>query len=92
MERAITSAIGSVIVFENEVVNLTGFAITSTIGAVAPDAEAVVTLETLDPSIFAVGTLLVYDQISTAQTPNYSNVATSQTPTYTRIIGGRDAA
>ena len=88
---AATSAIGSVIVYENEVINLTGFGLTASRGTVTTDAEAKVYPEGLGATL-GVGVPFLYDQFSTAQIPNYSSVATSQTPTYTTITGGRDAA
>ena len=86
-----TSAIGSVIVHENEVINLPSFSLTSGLGTATTTAKANVT-----PDTFAIttslGTPLLYGQVDTSQTPSFSDIATSQTPNYTSIEAGRDAA
>ena len=89
--QGITSALGSVIVHENEVINMPTFAVTSALGSVSTDAEANVT-PTGVAATASVATVLVYGEIDTSQTPSYSEIATSQTPNYTTIKGGRDAA
>ena len=100
--RAITSALGSVIVHENEVINMPSFAVTSAIGAVTTVAKANVVPPGQSGTV-SLSSVLVYGEIDTSQTPNfsdvtttqtpnYSDVATTQTPNYTTIKGGRDAA
>ena len=86
-----TSAIGSVIVHENEVINLTGQSVTSTLGSVTPRASAEVSIDGVSAT-FSTGFILVYGEIDTSQTPSYSEVATTQSPNYTTINAGRDAA
>jgi len=86
-----TSALGSVIVHENEVINLTGFQVASGIGAVTTTAAANVTPTGVSFTA-STGSILVFGQIDTDQSPGYSAVATTQTPSYTEIDAGRDAA
>ena len=97
-----TSALGSVIVHENEVINLPSFSLTTSIGAVTVTATANVTPTGVEITA-SPGFILVYGEIDTDQTPNYSEittsqtpgyseVATSQSPNYTTIDAGRDAA
>jgi hypothetical protein len=89
--QGITSALGSVIVHENEVINMPTFAVTSSLGSVSTIAKANVT-PTGVAATASVATVLIYGEIDTSQTPSYSEIATSQTPNYTTIKGGRDAA
>ena len=86
-----TSAIGSVIVHENEVINLPSFSMTSSLGTATTTADANVTPESVSVSA-SLGNLLVYGQVDTSQTPSFSDIATSQSPNYTSIEAGRDAA
>ena len=86
-----TSALGSVIVHENEVINLSGFQIASGIGAVTTQAKANVSLTGVQFTA-STGFILVFGEIDTDQSPGYSAVATSQSPSYTEIDAGRDAA
>jgi len=83
---AITSAIGSVIVHENEVVNLPSFLITSAQqgGAVVVNAEHKVHITGVSAD-FGIGFPLVWSVIDTGQTPNYNDVSTTQTPSYSII-------
>jgi len=67
------------------------FAVTSAIGSVSTIAKANV-VPTGQVATFSIGTTLVYGEVDTSQTPNFSDVATTQTPNYTTIKGGRDAA
>ena len=78
-------------VYENEVIELTGFGLASSIGAVSTVAKANVTPEGQSATA-SVGIILIWGEVDTSQTPDYQNVATSQTPNYTTIKGGRDAA
>jgi hypothetical protein len=89
--QGITSALGSVIVHENEVINMPTFAVTSALGSVSTIAKANV-IPTGVAATASVATVLIYGEIDTSQTPSYSEIATSQTPNYTTIKGGRDAA
>ena len=77
--------------YENEVIELTGFGLASSIGAVSTVAKANVTPEGQSATA-SVGIILIWGEVDTSQTPDYQNVATSQTPNYTTIKGGRDAA
>ena len=74
----------------------------SSIGAVSTVAKANV-VPTGQSVTVSLSSVLVYGEIDTSQTPNfsdvtttqtpnYSDVATTQTPNYTTIKGGRDAA
>ena len=83
--------VGTIIVHENEVINLPSFAITSALASVSTIAKANVT-PTPQSITVSLGALLIYGEVDTSQTPNFSDVATTQTPNYTTIKGGRDAA
>ena len=67
------------------------FAVTSALGTVSTDAEANV-VPTGQSVTVSLASVLVYGEVDTSQTPNFSDVATTQTPNYTTIKGGRDAA
>ena len=88
---AISSGIGSVIVFENEVIIMPSLAITSAINAATTNAAANVSLVG-QSATFTTGSIFIWGEIDDSQTPNYSGVATSQDPNYTSITAGRDAA
>ena len=78
------------------------FAVTSAISSVSTIAKA--NAPVLGQSaIMGLGSILLYGEVDTSQTPvysevddsqtaNFSDVATTQTPNYTTIKGGRDAA
>jgi hypothetical protein len=86
-----TSALGSVIIHENEVINAPTFAVTSGLGT--PTVVAKANAITVGVSLTASpGAIFVWGEIDDAQTPSYSEIATSQSPNYTSIKGGRDAA
>jgi len=98
----VTSALGSVTVHENEVINLPSFALTTAVDSVTVVAKANITPIGVS-STFAVGPILVwgeidtdqtpsYNEINDGQTPSYSAVSTSQTPNYTEIDAGRSVA
>jgi hypothetical protein len=86
-----TSALGSVIVHENEVINMPSLSVTSSLASVTTSAAANVTPDSVSFTA-SLGVPLVYGQIDTSQTPSFSNIATSQSPNYTSIETGRDAA
>ena len=97
-----TSALGSVIVHENEVINLTGQSITAGLSDVTPQAAAIVSISgvsaTASPGFIMVYSLIdtdqtpSYSEVSTTQTAGYTEVATTQSPNYTTIDAGRDEA
>jgi hypothetical protein len=81
---ASTSAIGSVIVYENEVVNLPTFAITSALGTATTVAKANVTPIGLGITS-GTGVVLVWGEIDETQTPNYAIISQTQTPSWTEV-------
>jgi hypothetical protein len=74
-----TSAIGSVTIYENEIVNAPSLAITSSLGSVTTSAEATATVTGLSVTT-DLGLVLVWGDIDESQTPSYSAIDESQTP------------
>ena len=72
------------IIFENEVVNLPTFAITSAQGTSSTVAKANVTPVGLSITT-STGVVLVWGEIDESQTPSYSAINESQTPSWTEV-------
>jgi hypothetical protein len=65
--------------------------VTSALGTVTTVAAANVYPSGVETQS-ALGAVLVYGELDTAQTPNYATIDDSQTPGYVEITAGRDAA
>jgi len=76
--------LGSVTVYENEVIEVTGLAITSAIGGVSTtaDANAILTGVAITSSL---GSVLIWSLIDESQTPSYSGIDESQTADWEEV-------
>jgi mRNA degradation ribonuclease J1/J2 len=97
-----TSGLGSVTTKGDNNISIDGFQLTSSVGVATTVAKSIVQPTGLGATV-DVGSILVYGEIDTSQTPNYSNVDTTQTASYSDIStsqspgfqeldAGRDAA
>ena len=76
--------------YKRQVIEVSGFGLTTSVGAVTTAAKANVTPTGVSATA-SVGKVLIWGEVDTSQTPDYSNIATSQTPNYTIIDAGRDS-
>jgi len=82
---AVTSALGSISLVTNNNLSVSGYAITSTLGTVTVDAEADVTLGSLDALTGNVGILVAWSMINEDQTSRFQDISESQTPNWTDV-------
>tara|TARA_R100000935_G_scaffold11943_1_gene23651 strand:+ start:699 stop:1187 length:489 start_codon:yes stop_codon:yes gene_type:complete len=82
---AVTSALGSISLVTNNNLSVSGYAITSTLGTVTVDAEANVTLGSLDALTGNVGILVAWSMINEDQTSRFQDISESQTPNWTDV-------
>tara|TARA_R100001377_G_scaffold79015_1_gene57012 strand:+ start:1537 stop:2025 length:489 start_codon:yes stop_codon:yes gene_type:complete len=82
---AVTSALGSISLVTNNNLSVSGYAITSTLGTVTVDAEADVTLGSLDALTGNVGILVAWSMIDEDQTSRFQDISESQTPNWTDV-------
>tara|TARA_R100001369_G_scaffold30905_1_gene54822 strand:- start:197 stop:685 length:489 start_codon:yes stop_codon:yes gene_type:complete len=82
---AVTSALGSISLVTNNNLSVSGYAITSTLGTVTVDAEANVTLGSLDALTGNVGILVAWSMIDEDQTSRFQDISESQTPNWTDV-------
>ena len=80
-----TSALGSVTIYENEVINLPSFSISSGLGTVSTVAKATVTITDSLVITNSLGAVLIWGEIDQSQTASYSTIDESQTPSYDSI-------
>ena len=73
------------IVYENEVINLPTFVITSAQGTATTDAEANANITVSLAITSNTGVVLVWGEIDESQTPSYSAINESQTPSWTEV-------
>ena len=83
-ERGATSALGSIVVHENEIVNVSGLSSTSGLGSVSTIAKANVSISG-QQATGGLASLLIWSLVDTSQTPNYNEVSTTQTPSWTSL-------
>jgi len=80
-----TSALGSISLVTNNNISVSGYAITSTLGTVTVDAEADVTLGSLDALTGNVGILVAWSMIDEDQTSNFQDISETQTPNWSDV-------
>jgi len=76
--------LGTVTVYHNAIVEVTGLAITSAIGAVSTTADANVSLTGVAITS-SLGSVLIWGLIDESQTPSYSGIDESQTADWEEV-------
>ena len=80
-----TGAVGTVVVYENEVVNVTGVSATGAIGTVTVTGKAVVSPTGVAGTGY-IGYVLIWEQIVPNQTPNWQIVNDGNTAVWVEVI------
>ena len=80
-----TSALGAISLATNNNISVTGLQISTAVGAIVPDAEAIVTLETLTGMISGTTDVNVWGLVDESQSPSYTTVTDTQSPDWDEV-------